>query len=699
MTLSTSVGRAAPEPGASGSTRPAARTFRPDIEGLRAVAVGLVVAFHAGVPWITGGYVGVDVFFVLSGFLITGMLIDEVVRTGTVSIRTFYARRVRRLLPLSALVLVATAAVAIFTVAPLSQADVAGDVRAAALYAANWHFAAGLTDYMAVGVDKSPVLHYWSLAVEEQFYVVWPLVILLLTRVGRGRSAPIGLPSEEARTVRRIGTAIGVIFVVSLVLSMTTSEASGPWAYYGLHTRAWELAAGGALAVARPLLPRLVRPVREVAGWTGLALIVLGALAFTAATTFPGVAAAVPVAGTALLVSAGAGESPVTASRLVSNRLFRYIGRVSYAWYLWHWPCLVLLGALPQTSPAPGHLRVVVVLSLSFLLAAASHRYVEDPVRRSRWLSAVRARSLALGVLLTVVSVVSAIGLQAVSNHSQQVAVAAGGLTMSPAKARDDKVSGLDGCHVGFGVTSAKPANECLFGDPHGQRTVVLIGDSHAQHWFPALNRLAKSKGWRLYEWSKDSCAVNDTDLYLDVYDRAYPECGAWRTSVQQRLSTLRNVDHLIVARSWKYSDYLMKGGQRIKGDAAVSATWRAGAAQTFDRLTRISPDVLVLRDGPRAGSNIPTCLSSHPRDPHACGFERSGHTHLDNVLTTAEREAAKHRSGVRFADPTDLICGKADRCPAVAPSGVVIYRDDSHMTQTYSRSLAPRLADAFRLD
>ena len=183
MTLSTSVGRAAPEPGASGRARPAGRTFRPDIEGLRAVAVGLVVAFHAGVPWITGGYVGVDVFFVLSGFLITGMLIDEVVRTGTVSIRTFYARRVRRLLPLSALVLVMTAAVAIFTVAPLSQADVAGDVRAAALYAANWHFAAGLTDYMAVGVDKSPVLHYWSLAVEEQFYVVWPLIILLLTRM------------------------------------------------------------------------------------------------------------------------------------------------------------------------------------------------------------------------------------------------------------------------------------------------------------------------------------------------------------------------------------------------------------------------------------------------------------------------------------------------------------------------------------
>jgi hypothetical protein len=270
---------------------------------------------------------------------------------------------------------------------------------------------------------------------------------------------------------------------------------------------------------------------------------------------------------------------------------------------------------------------------------------------------------------------------------------------MSPEKARDDKVSGLNGCHVSFGATSAKPASECLFGDPHGQRTVVLIGDSHAQHWFPALNRLAKSKGWRLYEWSKDSCAVNDTDLYLDVYDRAYPECRAWRSSVEQRLSTLGSVDHLIVARSWKYSDYLMKGGQRIKNDAAISATWRAGAAQTFNRLTRISHDVLVLRDGPRAGSNIPTCLSSHPRDPQSCGFARSGHTHLDNLLTKAERSAAAQRSGVRFADPTDLICGKADRCPAVAAGGVVIYRDDSHMTRTYSRSLAPRLADAFGLD
>jgi hypothetical protein len=314
-------------------------------------------------------------------------------------------------------------------------------------------------------------------------------------------------------------------------------------------------------------------------------------------------------------------------------------------------------------------------------------------------LSALRARSLVLGVLLTVVSVGSAVALQAVSDHGQQVAVASGGLTMSPAKARDDKVSGLKGCHVSFNATSARPAKDCLFGDPQGKRTVVLIGDSHAQHWFPALDRLAKTKGWKLYEWSKDSCAVNDTDLYLDVYDRAYPECASWRTSVERRLDSLGKVDHLIVARSWKYSDYLMQGGQRVKDETAVSTAWKAGAARTFDRLARTSDDVLVLRDGPRAGGNIPTCLSSHPRDPRSCGFERSGHSHLDDVLTEAERAAAKDRSGVRFADPTDLICGKADRCPAVTPGGVVIYRDDSHMTRTYSRSLAPRLAEVFGLD
>ena len=251
--------------------------FRGDIEGLRAIAVGLVVAFHAGAGLVPGGYVGVDVFFVLSGFLITGLLLDELRRTGSISLGGFYARRIRRLLPLSTLVLLVTAAAAALLLPPIDHAGVAGDVRSAALYAANWHFAAGSVQYMS-DVDKSPLLHYWSLSVEEQYYVIWPLLLLLVAGgsavAARGRQA-----IRLQRTVhRRVAIALGVLVLSSLALSAWLTSTSGPFAYFGLHTRAWELGVGAALAVGAGPTARLQRRPAVLLGWVGLALVVTSAL-------------------------------------------------------------------------------------------------------------------------------------------------------------------------------------------------------------------------------------------------------------------------------------------------------------------------------------------------------------------------------------------------------------------------------------
>jgi len=675
------------------------RGFRADIEGLRAIAIGLVVAYHAGVPGVTGGFVGVDVFFVLSGFLITGMLVDEVARTGSISISGFYARRIRRLLPQSTLVLLSTAAASLVLLDPLARSALAHDVGWAALYGANWNYATQLTDYMASGVAKSPLLHFWSLGVEEQFYLIWPVlalcVLAVLRRVG-SRSL------DESRCRRWFTAALLLVTFVSLSLSVLTTSESGPWAYYGLHTRAWELAAGGLLALGRARWPSIRAWVRGAAGWLGMAAVLVSAVAITPQTAFPGVAAVLPVGGTVLLVFAGSGPG-VRVSGLLANPVLGYIGRVSYAWYLWHWPCLVLLDALPDEPGSRSWLWTLAVVATSLVLAVATGAVVENPVRHSTWLARVRRRSLLLGVVLTLVSVLAGGALGTQSRHAaQEQTVTDGAQAMTPQEADADKVTGLSGCHVGFGATTVAPAADCTFGDPQGDYRVALIGDSHAEHWFPALERVAEQRHWSLTLWTKDTCPAIDAHVWVDVYKRPYPECDRWQDSLYEQLRRSEHFDLLVVGASWKYVSHLMDGDRRLYAADTVEAAWAADTLATLPRLTAVADRVVLLRDGPRAPSNVPRCLSEHDDDPAACAFTRAGHVHLDEVLYAATKDALADygraapaaRPRVQVVDPTPLICGINGTCPVVTPAGLIIYRDDSHLTQTFSTSIGKRFAD-----
>ena len=420
-------------PAPAGSALPGGPAHRGDVEGLRAVAVVLVVAFHAGVGWLPGGYVGVDVFFVVSGFLITGLLAAELRRTGGVSLPRFYARRVRRLLPLATVVLVAVAAATTVWVAPLDRGGVGADLQSAALWYSNWHFAAESTQYMA-DTAHSPVLHFWSLSVEEQFYVLWPL--LLLAVAGRG-VARRSWPVARTRLVIALATLGAVSFTASALLTTTT----GGWAYFGLHTRAWELAAGGLLALATPLLTRRSWPVAlpTALGVGGLAAVIASAVLLDRTTAFPGTAAAAPVAATLALLAAGtlptrparpthpdrgSRVAAVPAStRWLSTPALTYTGRLSYGWYLWHWPCLVLAGLLTTTTttattgdltttadthPATTAAATALAVAASYALAALSHTLLENPVRRSRWLSRRVPLTVAGGAALAACSVVTA---------------------------------------------------------------------------------------------------------------------------------------------------------------------------------------------------------------------------------------------------------------------------------------------------
>ncbi len=683
------------------------------------MAVVLVVAFHAGVGVVGGGFVGVDVFFVLSGFLITGLLVDEIARTGTISIGDFYARRVRRLLPLSTLVLAATAVATFLLVPPIDRRGVAGDLVGAALWGANWKFAAESTQYMA-DTEKSPALHYWSLAVEEQFYVVWPLLLLLLVG-GTGlalRSWPVAF--------RRISLALAVVIGGSLWLSWVQTDAASTFAYFGLHTRAWELGIGAALALMRPMLPLMTRGAAQVAALLGVSMVVGSAVAMDEGTPFPGTAALVPVLGTALLVAAGARLPDGLVSSMLARPGPRYVGRISYAWYLWHWPVLVLAAARwgevttgEDGGAASSHAPWTVVLAavaLSFVLAAVSHHAVEQPLRRARFLTFSRRRSLAAGGVLVAMSLVASAGLVlsatvtgdegTVAAPTDVVAPAPTGGALpavdpatlrepnTPEEAREDQPE-VAPCYVGYEPTTVPAAEECRVGPAQGaERTIALIGDSHATAWYPAFRRAAEERGWTLYFFGKSACPVVDVEVRRAGTTSRYDACSRWRENVLDRLDGIEDLDAVVIGRWMAYQNSTLQPDGSASSSSTVGSVWAAGAARTFDRLRSATDRVVVMEDVPWPVADVPSCLSEHRRDVEACAFSRSDRSGMDAALVAAEKSAAP--DALRFVGMTDAICPEKT-CQVVSPTGQIMYRDEHHLTAGYSATLWPELAD--RLD
>jgi peptidoglycan/LPS O-acetylase OafA/YrhL len=354
--------------------------FRPDIEGLRAVAVAAIVLFHAGVPGIGGGYIGVDVFFVISGFLITSLMMREVATTGGLSLLRFYGRRARRILPASALVLVTTILAGYHWLGFLRGDEIAADGRWAALFASNFNFAAQGVDYLQSQSAPSPLQHFWSLAVEEQFYLVWPAVVVLLIWLGLRHATPL---------------LLSLVVACSLGFSIWHT---GTWSYFSPATRAWEIGTGCLLALVADRLDRLPSPVSTALAGAGLGGIVVAALSFDDGTTYPGWAAALPV-GATVLVLAGRGDA------LLGLAPLRWLGQISYSLYLWHWPVLII--GEQAFGPLPGRARSGLVL-LSLALAIITYAFVENPIRRNPRLQRSHLITAVVALLLIAAPVVVA---------------------------------------------------------------------------------------------------------------------------------------------------------------------------------------------------------------------------------------------------------------------------------------------------
>ncbi len=662
-----------------GATAPSYRPdvpCRADVQGLRAVAVLLVVAGHVlGVP--QGGYVGVDVFLVVSGFLITGLLLREHARTGRMDLREFFARRVRRLLPAALLVLAATN-LASWLVFPGERA---GQVLRDSLWGlglANVHFAALGTDYFDAERPPSPVQHLWSLAVEEQFYLCWPLVLLALL-AALGRRAVLG---------------VAALVAASFVWSVLSTAATPTAAYFSTPARAWELGAGALLAlVGRRQVPR------PWISWTGLALVGAAALAFGERTAFPGSAAALPVLGTVLVLLGGA---PLG---LLVHPVSAYVGRLSYSLYLWHWPVLVLGTALLP----PGAGRTATVLGAAAVLSALTLHLVEDPVRRSGWLSRgtprrwsrrtavalTAAASLLLGgwvvpglALRTPDRAVAATPPAPLADLPALVASSVAPAAWPPLDLPLTSISRtgapewlVDRCDN----VNAGNVDRCRYGDLTAPRTAVVVGDSMATSWLPALRALLDPRKWSVHVLTRNQCPLPRLGFWRERPAERFTACDEHKDWAFARVRELR--PDLVLASN---STTMLDHQQGEPSGAARFPSWRTGLTRTLEQLVPYAGRVVVLSPPPRAG-NLQACVTRVSR-PVDCTTDMSADW-LD--LRSAERAAAA-AADAEHVDVEELFCA-ARRCPGVVGS-TPVYTDGRHLTAAYARRLAPQLGQLLAL-
>jgi peptidoglycan/LPS O-acetylase OafA/YrhL len=606
----------------------------PQIQGLRALAVVLVLLYHA--KFLPGGYIGVDIFYVISGYLITSLLLRECEKTDGISFARFYRRRIKRLLPASSLVLIITALVSWWVYPSILRADLGRDIAAASLYISNYFFALWQMDYQNLDAIPPVVIHYWSLAVEEQFYLLWPLMIYLLYKFGKRRTVGIG---------------IAVITLISFLLSLFLTSASPLWAFYSLPTRAWELGIG-ALVLFVPA------KWRDFQGFAWLAVIVIGysAVRFTDATAFPGTAALYPVLATAFTLASVKNWPKVidTSSRLP---VIQWIGDISYPLYLWHWPVLVIPHLYLGRELSIMERLMAIVLTL--ILADLTHRFVEQPLRVREF---SQTRILASTVLITILTLMLSIII--INSHNNQVTLKSGKQFSLESVLAQPKIY-QDGCHLENGQITPP---DCTYGTKDSRRKIVLFGDSHAAQWFPALEKMAYENGFAFTSFTKSACP-GPAIRKVDKGGYRNSDCSKWRDNVYKRIAELKPEAVLVSG---------MQYFQRPEGYQSRAQWWQEGQQKTLIALRGLTPKIVYIADTPHPKQDIPSCLSS--RKARDC----------DNT----EKTPSITVDGYLLVDPTPWLCTRT--CPAVL-DGIVTYRDASHISVEMSTSLSAQMARALR--
>lgn len=683
------------------------RDFRPDIEGLRAIAVLSVMVYHVAPRLLPGGFVGVDIFFVISGFLITSHLASEHLRSGRISLPRFYARRALRLIPAATVTLVGTAVAVALFVPRAYWTQFGGDLVASAFYAVNWTLAAQSIDYLSQDNAVSPVQHFWSLAVEEQYYLIWPLLML----------AAAFLAGLVKQTKRRGFAVMGVLVVVaSAGWAMFEFVQQNPAAYFVTTTRLWELAVGSVVAVIYPRLLR-ARSGKAITTLVGLAAIVASMWLIQETLQWPNPWAFLPVAGAALLLGAGGGATPTLAERALGIAPLVWVGGLSYSLYLWHWPIVVVA---EQVMGKTGVLQAVAVLITSFVLAWLTRVTLENPIRFHPRLRARARNGIAVGVVGALLSAAAGGGLMvAGAAASGERAVRAPGaailehpisdtpvedlqwigqpMTPLPLEAREDVPEiYADDCDQDRHESDVKV---CTYGDRDADKTMAMIGDSKIMQWQPALDRIAERRHYKLLILTKNACAFADAPAAgeKDGVPVPYLACDKWRGPAMAELKR-RKPDIVLTGQRFYYA---------YPDDATGPARLAAGLVRTYAALREAGFTTVIVGDNPFRGKPIPPCLIANEDDPSMCTFARDDRisgfpsqsaavAELDGTRVDADGRVTPGKDqDLVLVDMADAICPpQLEVCPPVI-GNVLLYRQGSHITATYINTLTNRLSHA----
>ncbi|KGJ77107.1 hypothetical protein GY21_08485 [Cryobacterium roopkundense] len=663
----------------------------PEIQALRAIAVILVVVFHLWPNRLSGGYVGVDVFFVISGFLITTH-ISRQMEDRNFAVGDFYARRIRRLLPASFLVLVASVGFTLLVVPRSLWQQFGGEFLASAFYVQNWLLAGNAVDYLAAENSASPVQHFWTLSVEEQFYLIWPLFLMMSFFVARRRR----------RTILLVITAVTL---TSFIYSMTYTNVNPEAAYFVTPTRIWEFASGGCLA-AFLAWQRPRRPMRSglrsgLTGAIGVALILISAVAYSGETAFPGYAALLPVSGTLLVIASGLGQ-PSWFRTLSAVRPVQLLGSISYSIYLWHWPLIVFW---PFIADGPwGVQQKLAVLGLTGVLAFGTWRYVELPFQRAKTWNVVGSKKpfVFVAASMLVILLTCTTGFLVLRNQVDVASSAVDALRGTPclgagATEPDHECPhpfnttsttdvALAAGDIGVGVAigpcelggGAVPLEPCTFGEVASPTvTIALFGDSHAGQFIEALAPAAETNGWKVMTYIKGGCpgigvAPSNTD------------CSEWGANVMELLKAEPSVDAVIISNAT--SKYV--GGMSSMLDEAL-------VKRDLKSLVDAGKQVIVLRDPPGSvrgddgteGLNVTECLGKTSESDAPCAVKR-GDLLTDDTMVRAVSELPS----IEFVDLSDTFCDDIYCYPVIG--GLVVYADGSHFTRSFAETLAPILGE-----
>ena len=669
-----------------------------EIQGLRAIAVLGVVLYHANFKWIPGGFLGVDVFFVISGYLISQLIVKEIASTGKINLANFYARRIRRLLPTALLVIISTVAIGKHFISPLRFRDLGFDALFSIFYSANYRFYLSQIDYLNVGAKPSLFLHFWSLCVEEQFYLFWPILLFI-----------------GWQFFKRFGVFLTLLvaLVSSFFYSFRITETDPIFAFYSLPSRVWEFALGALTFLVVSKISNIYRFIRFLFGWFGLSALIYSMLIIKDSQPFPGTVALIPTLATAGIIAASS-KGKFFGSFVLTNPIFYGIGAVSYSLYLWHWPLFQIMSEV--IGPEFNEINLIIYSVILTTLTVSTYFVVEKPIRNYKRLARKASYGFvwggAISFLAAIIALNSVVNLVSITNpaitsassqtQNNPVQVTPTSLptqtttesqivdtiqnypqaTKTPIDISVLTKTYFDGeCQAKNKDTEAKA---CVYGNPNGLRNIILFGDSHATQWMPALNQIGLKNDFKITMFTKAGCPASDLYvLYEIAQDKLikYPECAIWRQNTLAEINRMPEPELIVLAASSKYND-----GSDPKRNFDY---WVKGYQSTFVSLQKYIDKIIILNDTPHAGFPEPLdCLGKNLTTPSNCDLTYS------QVVTPLDRMEAltqiSNEYKIPIVDPISWLCNQSI-CPAVL-DGIPAYVDASHLSAQMSEHLAPLL-------